>query len=98
MAPEKHKVKVAGALARLPGPQGERFAEVLKHHSLAVEIYTSRASTSSLRRRFKCSRRASRIRAERFSRARLTAPFAARSKSESNTTWMVSLLGSVLHT
>ena len=43
------------------------------------------------------SRRASRIREERFTRARLAAPFVARSNSESNTTWMVSTLWRILH-
>ncbi len=39
---EKRRVTVAEALARLPGPQGERFASVLKHGSLLVEIYAPR--------------------------------------------------------
>jgi hypothetical protein len=43
------------------------------------------------------SRRASRIREERLTRARLAALFVARSNSESNTTWMVSMLWTVLH-
>jgi hypothetical protein len=43
------------------------------------------------------SRRASRIREERLTRARLAAPFVARSNSESNTTWMVSILWKILH-
>ena len=43
------------------------------------------------------SRRASRIREERLTRARLAAPFVARSNSESNTTWMVSTLWRILH-
>jgi mannose-6-phosphate isomerase-like protein (cupin superfamily) len=38
----KSRVSVAEALARLPGANGERFAEVLKHGSLAVEIYAPR--------------------------------------------------------
>jgi len=44
MADEKHKVTVAEALAQLPGPKGERFAEALQHCSLAVEIYAPRGS------------------------------------------------------
>jgi hypothetical protein len=43
------------------------------------------------------SRRASRIREERLTRARLAAPFVARSNSESNTTWMISTLWKILH-
>jgi mannose-6-phosphate isomerase-like protein (cupin superfamily) len=39
---EKRKVTVAEALARLPGPKGERFAAVFNHGSLAVEIYAPR--------------------------------------------------------
>ena len=39
---EKRKVTVAEALARLPGPQGEDFAPVLKHGSLLVEIFAPR--------------------------------------------------------
>jgi mannose-6-phosphate isomerase-like protein (cupin superfamily) len=39
---EKRKVTVAEALARLPGRQGERFAPVLEHGSLVVEIYAPR--------------------------------------------------------
>lgn len=44
MPDEKHKVTVAEALARLPGPKGERFAEALQHCSLSVEIYAPRGS------------------------------------------------------
>jgi len=33
---------VTEALARLPGPQGQRFASVFKHGSLVVEIYAPR--------------------------------------------------------
>ena len=33
---------VAEALARLPGPQGERFVSVLEHGSLVVELYAPR--------------------------------------------------------
>lgn len=35
---------VAEALARLPGPDGERFASVFKHGSLEVEIYAPRGT------------------------------------------------------
>lgn len=33
---------IQDALARLPGPNGERFSEVLKHGTLSVEIYAPR--------------------------------------------------------
>ncbi len=39
---EKRKISVAEALARLPGPQGERFVALLNHGSLVVEIYAPR--------------------------------------------------------
>ncbi len=39
---DKHRVTVAEAMARLPGPEGRRFAPVLKHGSLVVEIYAPR--------------------------------------------------------
>ncbi len=32
----------ADALARLPGPNGERFVELFRHGSLAVELYAPR--------------------------------------------------------
>lgn len=38
----RRKVTVEEALAHLPGPKGERFAAVLKHGSLVVEIYAPR--------------------------------------------------------
>jgi mannose-6-phosphate isomerase-like protein (cupin superfamily) len=38
----KRKVTVEEALAHLPGPKGERFAAVLEHGSLVVEIYAPR--------------------------------------------------------
>jgi len=38
------KVSVAEALAQLPGAGGERFAKVLEHGSLVVEIYAPRGS------------------------------------------------------
>ena len=41
-ANEKRKVTVAEAEACLPGPKGERFAPVLEHGSLVVEIYAPR--------------------------------------------------------
>lgn len=39
---ENHKVSLAEALSRLPGPQGERFSTVFEHGSLAVEIFAPR--------------------------------------------------------
>jgi mannose-6-phosphate isomerase-like protein (cupin superfamily) len=39
---EKWKVTVAEAMARVPTPEGKRFATVLEHGSLAVEIYAPR--------------------------------------------------------
>jgi mannose-6-phosphate isomerase-like protein (cupin superfamily) len=36
------RVTVGDALSRLPGPNGERFSEVLKHGTLVVEIYAPR--------------------------------------------------------
>ncbi|MDQ3805379.1 MAG: cupin domain-containing protein [Acidobacteriota bacterium] len=36
------RVTLAEALARLPGPGGERFAKVLEHGSLVVEIFAPR--------------------------------------------------------
>jgi mannose-6-phosphate isomerase-like protein (cupin superfamily) len=39
---EKRRVTVVEALAQLPGPKGERFAAVLEHGSLLIEIYAPR--------------------------------------------------------
>lgn len=39
---ERRRVELAEAAARLPGPGGERFAEVLAHGSLVVEFYAPR--------------------------------------------------------
>jgi mannose-6-phosphate isomerase-like protein (cupin superfamily) len=39
---DKRRVTIAEAMARLPGPNGERFATVLEHGSLLVEIYAPR--------------------------------------------------------
>ena len=41
---DKRRVSVADALARVPGAGGERFAKVLEHGSLVVEIYAPRGS------------------------------------------------------
>lgn len=40
--PDKTRFSVHAALDRLPGPDGERFAGVFRHGSLAVEIYAPR--------------------------------------------------------
>ena len=39
---DKSRVSVADALTRVPGAGGERFAKVLEHGSLVVEIYAPR--------------------------------------------------------
>jgi mannose-6-phosphate isomerase-like protein (cupin superfamily) len=40
----RRKVTVAEAMERLPGPGGVRFAKVLEHGTLEVEIYAPRGS------------------------------------------------------
>jgi mannose-6-phosphate isomerase-like protein (cupin superfamily) len=40
--PGAFRVSLRDALAQLPGPAGERFAPVLTHGSLVVEIYAPR--------------------------------------------------------
>ena len=40
----RRKVTVAEAMERLPGPGGVRFAKVLEHGNLEVEIYAPRGS------------------------------------------------------
>ncbi len=42
MTTENRHVSVAEALARLPGARGERWATVLEHGTLDVEIYAPR--------------------------------------------------------
>ena len=37
-----HRLTVADALARLPGPAGERFVELFRHGTLSVELYAPR--------------------------------------------------------
>lgn len=39
---EGRAVSLRDALARIPGPQGQRFAEVFAHGSLSVEIFAPR--------------------------------------------------------
>jgi mannose-6-phosphate isomerase-like protein (cupin superfamily) len=41
---DKHRVVVADALRQLPGPAGERFAKVLEHGTLEIEIYAPRGT------------------------------------------------------
>ncbi|HEV2914846.1 MAG TPA: cupin domain-containing protein [Pyrinomonadaceae bacterium] len=38
----RRRVTLGEAMGRLPGPEGERFATVLEHGSLTVEIYAPR--------------------------------------------------------
>lgn len=37
-----HHLTVGQALARLPSPEGDRFIELFRHGSLAVELYAPR--------------------------------------------------------
>ena len=39
-----YRLTVPDALARLPGPGGERFVELFRHGTLAVELYAPRGS------------------------------------------------------
>lgn len=41
---EQRRATLAEALARLPGPQGERFVTVFEHGSLLVEVYAPRGA------------------------------------------------------
>ena len=38
----EHRLTVSQALARLPGPAGERYVELFRHGSLSVELYAPR--------------------------------------------------------
>jgi mannose-6-phosphate isomerase-like protein (cupin superfamily) len=42
--PTGAQLRVHDCISRLPGPQGERFVEVLKHGSLSVELYAPRGT------------------------------------------------------
>lgn len=44
MIPEKRRAGVAEAMAKLPGPRGERWTTVLEHGSLDIEIYAPRGA------------------------------------------------------
>jgi mannose-6-phosphate isomerase-like protein (cupin superfamily) len=37
-----HRLTVGDALARLPGPAGERYVELFRHGTLSVELYAPR--------------------------------------------------------
>ena len=41
---EKRRVTIEEAIARVPTPDGKRFATVLEHGSLTVEIYAPRGT------------------------------------------------------
>ena len=38
----EHRLTVSEALARLPGPKGERYVELFQHGTLSVELYAPR--------------------------------------------------------
>ncbi len=38
----EHRLTVAEALSRLPGPAGERYVELFQHGTLSVELYAPR--------------------------------------------------------
>ncbi len=42
MIPENWRVSVTEAIEKLPGPKGERYATVLEHGTLDIEIYAPR--------------------------------------------------------
>jgi mannose-6-phosphate isomerase-like protein (cupin superfamily) len=42
--PKSHSLTVAEALAKLPGPKGERFVELFQHGTLSVELYAPRGT------------------------------------------------------
>lgn len=44
MTAAARRVSVAQGMARLPGPQGQRFAAMLEHGSLQIEIYSPRGA------------------------------------------------------
>ncbi|HEX3235469.1 MAG TPA: cupin domain-containing protein [Gemmatimonadales bacterium] len=39
-----HLLRVSDGLSRLPGPVGERFVELFRHGTLAVELYAPRGT------------------------------------------------------
>jgi hypothetical protein len=38
----QHQLTVSNGMARLPGPEGERFVELFRHGTLSVELYAPR--------------------------------------------------------
>jgi mannose-6-phosphate isomerase-like protein (cupin superfamily) len=38
----EHRLTLAAALARLPGPAGERYVELFQHGTLSIELYAPR--------------------------------------------------------
>lgn len=38
----KHQLTVGDALAKLPGPKGERYVELFRHGTLSIELYAPR--------------------------------------------------------
>jgi mannose-6-phosphate isomerase-like protein (cupin superfamily) len=40
----KHQFTLRDALARLPGPEGERFVELFRHGTLSIELYAPRGN------------------------------------------------------
>jgi hypothetical protein len=38
----EHRLTLPAALARLPGPAGERFVELFRHGTLSIELYAPR--------------------------------------------------------
>ena len=38
----EHRLTVPAALARLPGPAGERYVELFRHGTLSIELYAPR--------------------------------------------------------
>jgi mannose-6-phosphate isomerase-like protein (cupin superfamily) len=44
MTAARLRLTVAQGMAQLPGPQGERFAAMLEHGSLEIEIYAPRGA------------------------------------------------------
>ncbi len=39
-----HHIRLEEALSRVPGPSGERFAELFRHGSLSVEVFAPRGA------------------------------------------------------
>jgi hypothetical protein len=38
----QHQLTVSHGMARLPGPEGERFVELFRHGTLSIELYAPR--------------------------------------------------------